>query len=128
MKKAKVDVKNSWGAAIGYSRAVRAGNIIVVSGTSASGPDGTLHPGDAERQTHVVLERIGAALRELDASMDDVVETRIFLRNMSDWEAVGRAHGAIFGDIRPATTMVQAGALIDDSLLVEIAATAVLAG
>lgn len=126
MKRARVDVNNKWGAAIGYSRAVRAGNIIVVSGTSASGHNGALHPGDAERQTIVVLERIGAALRELHASIDDVVETRIFLRNMNDWEAVGKAHGAIFGDIRPATTMVQAGALIDDGLLVEIAATAML--
>ncbi|MET3581495.1 enamine deaminase RidA (YjgF/YER057c/UK114 family) [Mesorhizobium robiniae] len=126
MKRQKVDVTNKWGAAIGYSRAVRAGNVIVVSGTSASGPDGALHPGDAERQTIVVLERIDAALRELGASIDDVVETRIFLRDMNDWEAVGRAHGAIFGDIRPATTMVQAGALIDENLLVEIAATAIL--
>lgn len=127
MKRASVDVNNKWGAAIGYSRAVRAGNIIVVSGTSASGPDGALHPGDAEQQTIVVLERIGAALRELDASIDDIVETRIFLRDMNDWEAVGRAHGSVFGHIRPATTMVQAGALIDDGLLVEIAATAILA-
>ncbi|WP_031248290.1 RidA family protein [Mesorhizobium sp. LNHC229A00] len=127
MKRQKVTVTNKWGAAIGYSRAVRAGNIIVVSGTSASGPDGALHPGDAERQTIVVLERIGAALRELNASIEDVVETRIFLRNMSDWEAVAKAHGSVFGDIRPATTMVQAGALIDDGLLVEIAATAILA-
>ncbi|PWJ93804.1 MULTISPECIES: RidA family protein [Mesorhizobium] len=127
MKRARVDVNNKWGAAIGYSRAVRAGNIIVVSGTSASGPDGALHPGDAEQQTIVVLQRIGAALHELDASIDDIVETRIFLRNMSDWEAVGKAHGSVFGAIRPATTMVQAGALIDESLLVEIAATAILA-
>ncbi|TIP27785.1 MAG: RidA family protein [Mesorhizobium sp.] len=128
MKRHKVDVTNSWGAAIGYSRAVRAGNIIVVSGTSASAPDGVLHPGDAEGQAIVALERIGAALRELHASIDDVIETRIFLRNMNDWEAVGRAHGTVFGDIRPATTMVQAGALIDDSLLVEIAATAIITG
>ncbi|MER8828710.1 RidA family protein [Mesorhizobium sp. M0938] len=126
MKRQKVDVNNKWGAAIGYSRAVRAGNVIVVSGTSASGPDGALHPGDSEKQTIVVLERIDAALRELGASIGDVVETRIFLRDMNDWEAVGRAHGAIFGDIRPATTMVQAGALIDENLLVEIAATAIL--
>lgn len=127
MKRQRVEVTNNWGAAIGYSRAVRAGNTIVVSGTSASGSNGTLHPGDAERQAMVILERIGAALRQLDASIEDVVETRIFLRDMKDWEAVGRAHGAVFGDIRPATTMVQAGALIDDSLLVEIAATAILA-
>ncbi|MER8900021.1 RidA family protein [Mesorhizobium sp. M0676] len=115
------------GSGIGYSRAVRAGNIIVISGTSASGPDGILHPGDAEQQTIVVLERIGAALRELDASIDNVVDKHIFLRNMSDWEAAGRAHGSVFGEIRPATTMIQAGALIDDGLLVEIAASAILA-
>lgn len=127
MTRAKVDVNNKWGAAIGYSRAVRAGNIIVVSGTSASGPDGALHPGNAGKQTIVILERIDAALRQLDASIADVIETRIFLRNMKDWEAVGAAHGAVFGDIRPATTMVQAGALIEDGLLVEIAATAIIA-
>ncbi|NGO53715.1 RidA family protein [Allomesorhizobium camelthorni] len=127
MTRAKIPVNNSWGEAIGYSRAIRAGNIIIVSGTTATGPDGSLHPGDAEGQTIEILDRIGAVLRELDASIDDVVETRIFLRNMSDWEAVGKAHGAVFGKIRPSTTMVQAGALIDDSLLVEIAATAILA-
>lgn len=125
---ARVDVTNAWGAAIGYSRAVRAGNLVIVSGTSASGPDGVLHPGDAAAQTRVVLARIEAALDELGASLDDVVETRIFLRDMSDWEAVGRVHGSVFAEVRPATTMVQAGALIDEALLVEIAATARLGG
>lgn len=122
----KVDVANQWGAAIGYSRAVRAGSTIVVSGTSASGPDGALHPGDAEGQTRVILERIGEALTEVGASLGDVIETRVFLKRMADWEAVGRAHGAIFADTRPATTLLQAGALISDDLLVEIAATAIV--
>lgn len=121
-----VEVTNAWGAAIGYSRAVRVGNFIVVSGTSASGPDGALHPGDAEAQTREVLARIGSALEELGAALGDVVETRVFLKRMEDWQAVGRAHGAVFGDIRPATTLLQAGALIAEDLLVEIAATAVV--
>lgn len=124
--KRQVEVTNAWGAAIGYSRAVRAGNLIAVSGTSASGPDGALFPGDAEGQTREVLARIAAALAELGATPEDVIETRIFLRRIEDWPAVGRAHGAVFRDIRPATTLLQAGALIADDLLVEIAATAAI--
>lgn len=122
----QVEVTGPWGAAIGYSRAVRAGNLVVVSGTAASGPDGAMYPGDAEAQTREVLSRIGAALTEVGASLADVIETRVFLKRMEDWDAVGRAHGAVFGDIRPATTLLQAGALIADDLLVEIAATAVI--
>lgn len=122
----RVEVANQWGAAIGYSRAVRAGNIVVVSGTTASGSDGALHPGDAEAQARVALDRIEAALVEVGASLTDVVETRVFLKRMADWEAVGRAHGAVFAETRPATTLLQAGALISDDLLVEIAATAVV--
>lgn len=121
-----VEVTNAWGTAIGYSRAVRKGNLIFVSGTAASGPDGAMFPGDPEAQTREVLARIGAALEELGASLSDVVETRVFLSRMADWEAVGRAHGAVFRDIRPATTLLQAGALIAEDLLVEIAATAVV--
>ncbi|MBE2274805.1 MAG: RidA family protein [Rhodobacteraceae bacterium] len=123
----KVEVTNAWGAAIGYSRAVRAGNFVAVSGTSAAGPGGAVCPGDAEGQTREVLSRIAAALAEVGAALEDVVETRVFLKRMDDWEAVGRAHGAVFRDIRPATTLLQAGALIADDLLVEIAATAVVA-
>jgi len=123
----QVEVTNAWGAAIGYSRAVRHGNMIVVSGTAASGPEGAMYPGDPEAQTREVLARIGAALHELGGSLADVIETRVFLTRMSDWEAVGRAHGAVFRDIRPATTLLQAGALIAEDLLVEIAATAVVA-
>lgn len=125
MQKQKVEVTNQWGATIGYSRAVRVGNFIIVSGTAASGPDGALHRGNAQKQTEIVFERIGEALAEVGAELSDVIETRIFLRNMSDWEPVGRVHGQVFGDVRPATTMVQAGALISDDLLVEIAVTAV---
>ncbi|ATU95462.1 RidA family protein [Phyllobacterium zundukense] len=123
----RVEVTNKWGNLIGYSRAVRAGNQIFVSGTAASGPDGALHPGDALRQTEVILARISEALATVGAGLADIVETRIFLRDMSDWEVVGKAHGAVFANVRPATTMVQAGGLIDPDFLVEIAATAIVA-
>lgn len=122
----RVEITNKWGAAIGYSRAVRAGNLIIVSGTTASGEDGTLHPDDAEQQTYVVLERIGVALAKLGADLADVIETRVFVKRMADWEAIGKAHGEVFAEHRPATTMLQAGALISDDLLVEIAATAIV--
>ena len=122
----RIDVASEWGAKIGYSRAVRAGNLIIVSGTSAGGPSGVLHKGDAEGQADIVLSRIGDALFELGATLDDVVETRVFLRDMTDWQAVGRAHARAFATTRPATTLLQAGALIDPDMLVEIAATAVM--
>lgn len=125
MSRQKVAVASSWGDTIGYSRAIRAGDLIFVSGTTASGPDGkALHPGDAGGQTRVVLERIIAALAELGAGAEHVVETRIFLTNMADWQDVGRAHGEVFKDVRPAATMVQIGPLISPDLLVEISAIA----
>jgi len=127
MQRQQVPVASPLGATIGYSRAVRAGNLVFVAGTTATSPDGgALHPGDAGKQTEVVLERIAAALRELGASLQDVVETRIYVTDMSLWPAVGQAHGAVFNDIRPASTMVQVGPLILPGLLVEISATAVI--
>jgi enamine deaminase RidA (YjgF/YER057c/UK114 family) len=118
---------NPWGDIVGYSRAVRIGELIVVSGTTASGPDGAaLHPGEAGPQTRVILERIGAALEKLGASLKDVVETRIYVCDIDQWEAVGREHGAVFGVVRPATTMVEVSRLIAPGLVVEISATAVL--
>jgi enamine deaminase RidA (YjgF/YER057c/UK114 family) len=118
---------NPWGDIVGYSRAVRIGELIVVSGTTASGPDGgALHPGEAGPQTRVILERIGAALEKLGASLKDVVETRIYVCDIDQWEAVGREHGAVFGAIRPATTMVEVSRLIAPDLVVEISATAIL--
>jgi len=101
MQQQQVPVASHLGATIGYSRAVRAGDLVFVSGTTATSSDGgALHPGDAGKQTEVILERIGAALRELGASMEDVVETRIYVTDMSLWPAVGAAHGAVFKDIR----------------------------
>ncbi|MDZ5647778.1 MULTISPECIES: RidA family protein [Nitrospirillum] len=129
MGRQKVEVASAWGEAIGYSRAVKAGDLIFVSGTTASGgPDGkAFHPGDAGGQAKVILERIVAALAELGAGPEHVVETRIYLTDMSTWQDVGRAHGAVFGGAKPATTIVQVGPLISPDLLVEISATASLA-
>ena len=125
MHRQQVPVASPLGATVGYSRAVRAGDLVFVAGTTATSPDGgALHPGDAGKQTEVILERIGAALRELGASLEDVVETRIYVTDIALWLAVGQAHGAVFKDIRPATTLVQVGPLIIPGLLVEISAIA----
>ena len=128
MSRRQVPIASAWATTSGYSRAVRAGDLVVVSGSTASGPDGTaLHPGDAGKQAEVILERIVAALAELGAGPKHVIETRIYLTDMTTWQDVGRAHGAVFADVRPATTIVQVGPLISPDLLVEISATASLA-
>lgn len=124
-----VPTGNPWGDIVGYSRAVRVGNLVFVSGTTASGPEGqALHPGEPGPQTRLILDRIDAALAKLGASLKDVVETRIYVRDMGQWEAVGRVHGEVFADIRPATTMVEVSQLISSDLLVEISAMAVVDG
>ena len=122
-----VPTGNPWGDIVGYSRAVRVGNHVYVSGTTASGPEGeALHAGDPGGQTRVILERIQTALTKLGASLKDVVETRIYVRDIKQWEAVGRVHGEIFADIRPATAMLEVSGLITPDLLVEISAIAVV--
>lgn len=115
-----------WAATVGYSRAVRAGNGIHVAGTASVGDDGSIaHPGDAYLQARRCLEIIVAALRELGAGPEHVVRTRMYVREPDDWEAVGRAHGEVFRDVRPATTMVFTG-FIDPAMLVEIEADAIV--
>jgi enamine deaminase RidA (YjgF/YER057c/UK114 family) len=115
-----------WARTVGYSRAVRVGNVIHVAGTAAVGDDGGIvHPGDPYWQTRRCLEIIEAALRELGAGMEHVVRTRMFVREREHWEAVGRAHGEFFRDVQPATTMVFTG-FIDEDVLVEIEADAVV--
>ena len=122
-----VPTGNPWGDIVGYSRAVRVGQFIFVSGTTATGPEGqALHPGEPGPQTRLILERIETALGKLGASLKDVVETRIYVRDIAQWEAVGRVHGEIFADIRPATTLVEVSSLISPDLLIEISATAVV--
>ena len=110
---------------MGYSRAVRVGNVVEVSGTTAQDGD-TVTGADAYLQTKRVLEKIGEALTLAGASFADVVRTRMFVTDIAQWEAVGRAHGEVFGAIRPATSMVEVRALIDPRMLVEIEATAII--
>jgi len=110
---------------VGYSRAVRVGNVVEVAGTTAQDGD-EVTGADAYAQTKRALEKIGEALAAAGASFADVVRTRLFVTDISQWEAVGRAHGEVFGDIRPASSMVEVKALIDPRMLVEIEATAII--
>ena len=111
---------------MGYSRAVRVDNVVEVAGTTAQDGDVVTGGPDVYAQTHRILEKIGEALAAAGASFADVVRTRIFVTDIAQWEAVGRAHGEIFGEIRPATSMVEVRALIDPRMLVEIEATAII--
>jgi len=120
----KVSSGAPWEAIVGYSRAVAAGDHIWVTGCTSLVDGEVVHEGDMYAQTRQALANIAWALGELDAGLDDVVRTRIFVTDISRWEEAGRAHGEAFGDTRPATSMVEVSRLIDPKMLVEVEAVA----
>ncbi|HXR66511.1 MAG TPA: RidA family protein [Ktedonobacteraceae bacterium] len=127
MERQRISTGSPWEGIVGYSRAVRVGNLVFVAGTTASAPNGQpLYPGDAYEQTRTILARIEAALHDVGAELSDVVQTRLYVRDIKRWEEIGRAHGEVFREIRPVTSMVEVSRLIDSAMLVEIEAMAVI--
>lgn len=129
MQREQVTSDTPWEEAVGYSRAVKIGDRVLVSGTTASGPDGeVLAPEDPYRQAIAAMDKVVTALEQAGASAADVVRTRMYVTDIEDWEAIGRAHADIFGEAAPATTMVEVARLVDERMLIEIEAEAIVEG
>ncbi len=126
MTRRNVSSGTPWEPLVGYSRAVRDGNLVFVSGTTATDADGNVVDGTAYEQTRLTLANVERALHAAGAAIEDVVRTRIYVTDIEQWEEVGRAHGEVFGAVRPATSMVQVAGLIDPRMVVEIEAVAVV--
>lgn len=125
MKRINISSGAKWEDKVGYSRAVRVGNIIEVSGTAPVDGDKVIGIGDAYAQTKFCLQKIEKALLEAGASLKDVVRTRMYVTDISRWEEYGKAHGEYFNDIKPVTSMIEVKSLIDPDMLIEIEATAI---
>lgn len=126
MERQRIGSGTEWESRVGYSRAVRIGDRVLVSGTTATDEDGEVVGGTPAEQTGRALSNVERALDEAGASLADVVRTRIYVTDIDDWEAIGRVHGEFFGDVRPAATMVEVSALVDPELVVEVECEAVV--
>jgi len=126
MKKTKISANTIWESTVGYSRAIRIDDFIVVAGTAPVDNDEIVATGNAYEQAKFIITKIENTLKELNASLNDIIRTRIFVKDISKWEEIGKAHGEFFNEIKPVTTMIEVKAFIHPDILVEIEAEAIV--